>query len=273
VLIEAGPAVLGPFDERLQRYTTRTLERMGVEVRCATLATAIDRDGITVRNDDSEVRIEARTKVWAAGVQASPLAKLLASATGAETDRAGRIMVEPDCTLPGHPEVFAIGDMVSLNGLPGIAGSLAGHLATWMPYLHSVVDPTNRVHGGEVMQIGGDAWELVHTPGHSLGHICLWSPRRRAILSGDHLLPSITPPVTFERGFEHDPLRSYLMSLRAVADRRPSVVLPGHGAVFGHVTARIEAIFRNKVRRMEAVRRMISSRAVHRQRPSHRACC
>ena len=121
VLIEAGPAVLGPFDERLQRYTTRTLERMGVEVRCATLATAIDADGITVRNDDGEERIEARTKVWAAGVQASPLAKMLASATGAETDRAGRIMVEPDCTLPGHPEVFAIGDMVSLNGLPGIA--------------------------------------------------------------------------------------------------------------------------------------------------------
>jgi NADH dehydrogenase len=121
VLIEAGPAVLGPFDERLQRYTTRTLERMGVEVRCATLAIAIDEDGITVRDDDGEHRIEARTKVWAAGVQASPLAKILASATGAETDRAGRIMVQPDCTLPGHPEVFAIGDMVSLNGLPGIA--------------------------------------------------------------------------------------------------------------------------------------------------------
>ena len=121
VLVEAGPAVLGPFDERLQRYTTRTLERMGVEVRCATMATEIDADGITVRNDDGEERIEAKTKVWAAGVQASPLAKILASATGAETDRAGRIMVEPDCTLPGHPEVFAIGDMVSLNGLPGIA--------------------------------------------------------------------------------------------------------------------------------------------------------
>ncbi len=121
VLIEAAPAVLGPFDERLQRYTTRTLERMGVEVRCATMATEIDADGITVRNDDGEERIVAKTKVWAAGVQASPLAKLLASATGAETDRAGRITVEPDCTVPGHPEVFAIGDMVSLNGLPGIA--------------------------------------------------------------------------------------------------------------------------------------------------------
>jgi NADH:ubiquinone reductase (H+-translocating) len=121
VLIEAGPAVLGPFDERLQKYTTRTLERMGVEVRCGTAATAIDRAGITVRNADGEERVEARTKVWAAGVQASPLAKMLATATGAQTDRAGRIMVEPDCTLPGHPEVFAIGDMVSLNSLPGIA--------------------------------------------------------------------------------------------------------------------------------------------------------
>jgi NADH:quinone reductase (non-electrogenic) len=121
VLIEAAPAVLGPFDERLQRYTTRTLERMGVEVRCATMATGIDAAGITVRNEDGEERIEAMTKVWAAGVQASPLAKILASSTGAETDRAGRILVEPDCTLPGHPEVFAIGDMVSLNGLPGIA--------------------------------------------------------------------------------------------------------------------------------------------------------
>jgi NADH dehydrogenase len=121
VLIEAAPTVLGPFDERLQRYTTRILERMGVEVLCGTLVTAIDEDGITARNDSGEERIEAKTKVWAAGVQASPLAKMLASATGAETDRAGRIMVEPDCTLPGHPEVFAIGDMVSLNGLPGIA--------------------------------------------------------------------------------------------------------------------------------------------------------
>ena len=61
------------------------------------------------------------TKVWAAGVQASPLAKMLADATGAECDRAGRIAVLPDCSLPGHPEVFAIGDMMSLDGLPGVA--------------------------------------------------------------------------------------------------------------------------------------------------------
>jgi NADH dehydrogenase len=121
VLVEAAPAVLGPFDQKLQRYTQARLERMGVEVRCGTMAIAMDDDSITVRSSDGEERIPARAKVWAAGVQASPLAGLLARDTGAETDRAGRIAVEPDCTLPGHPEVFAIGDMVSLNGLPGVA--------------------------------------------------------------------------------------------------------------------------------------------------------
>ena len=121
VLVEAAPSVLGPFDKKLQRYTQDRLERMGVEVRCGTMAIAMDDDSITVKSGEGEERISARTKVWAAGVQASPLAGLLARATGAETDRAGRIAVEPDCTLPGHPEVFAIGDMVSLNGLPGVA--------------------------------------------------------------------------------------------------------------------------------------------------------
>ena len=65
--------------------------------------------------------IPCHVKVWAAGVTASPLAKMLADAVGAETDRAGRIAVLPDCTLPGHPEVFAIGDMMALNNLPGVA--------------------------------------------------------------------------------------------------------------------------------------------------------
>jgi len=74
-----------------------------------------------VRNDDGEERIVAKTKVWAAGVQASPLAKTLASATGAQTDRAGRIAVNPDLTLPGYPEVFVVGDMIALDNLPGVA--------------------------------------------------------------------------------------------------------------------------------------------------------
>ena len=121
ILVEAGPAVLGPFHPKLQRYARKHLAKLGVEVRTDTTATDMDADSITVKSAAGFEKINARTKIWAAGVQASPLASMLAEATGAETDRAGRIMVLPDCTLPGHPEVFAIGDMVSLNKLPGVA--------------------------------------------------------------------------------------------------------------------------------------------------------
>ena len=121
LLIEAGPAVLAAFAPKLQRYTQRRLERMGVDVLLNTMAQGMDHDSITVKDADGERRIPARTKIWAAGVRASPLAATLAAATGAATDRAGRVAVRPDCSLPGHPEVFAIGDMVSLNDLPGVA--------------------------------------------------------------------------------------------------------------------------------------------------------
>ncbi len=121
LLIEAGPEVLAAFAPKLQRYTRRRLKRMGVDVLLNTAAQAMDQSSVTVKSPDGSRRIPARTKIWAAGVQASPLAAMLAGATGAGTDRAGRVAVRPDCSLPGHPEVFAIGDMAWLNDLPGVA--------------------------------------------------------------------------------------------------------------------------------------------------------
>ena len=121
LLIEAGTAVLGTFHPKLQRYTQRRLEKMGVEVRLSTAAVGLSHNSITVKGSEGEEQIPARTKIWAAGVQASPLAKMIADATGTTTDRAGRVVVLPDCSLPGHPEVFAVGDMISLNQLPGVA--------------------------------------------------------------------------------------------------------------------------------------------------------
>jgi NADH dehydrogenase len=94
---------------------------MGVDVRLNTTAIAMGHDSITVKDPGGEEQIPARTKIWAAGVRASPLAKMLAEATSAETDRAGRVAVLPDCSLPGHPEIFAVGDIISLNQLPGVA--------------------------------------------------------------------------------------------------------------------------------------------------------
>jgi NADH:quinone reductase (non-electrogenic) len=121
LLLEGAPAVLPPFDPKLQRYTQHQLETMGVEIRLNTLAVDMDHDSITVKGPDGLETIRTRTRIWAAGVQASPLAKLLAEKAGAETDRPGRVVVNPDCSLPGHPEVFAIGDMANVNKLPGVA--------------------------------------------------------------------------------------------------------------------------------------------------------
>jgi glyoxylase-like metal-dependent hydrolase (beta-lactamase superfamily II) len=90
-----------------------------------------------------------------------------------------------------------------------------------------------------------------------LGHVCLYSASRNLLLSGDHLLPGITPPVTFERGFDADPMRSYMQSLQLIRDRRPHLVYPGHGRPFGDAVGRIEAIMRNKVRRLDRIRKAI----------------
>jgi NADH dehydrogenase len=122
ILLDAAPQVLPPFGAKLGAWTQRSLEKRGVEVRLGEMVTDVDEFGLEVkRKDSAPERIEAATKVWAAGVAASPLARLLAEQTGAPVDRAGRIGVNPDLTLPGHPEVFVVGDMISLDNLPGVA--------------------------------------------------------------------------------------------------------------------------------------------------------
>jgi len=118
VLIEAGPRVLAGFADDLSAYAQRSLERIGVEVVLGQPVTAIDADGVVYGGQ----RLEAKTLIWAAGVRASPAAEWLS----APHDRAGRLEVLPDLTVPGHPDIFAIGDTVTIaawNGqpVPGIA--------------------------------------------------------------------------------------------------------------------------------------------------------
>ncbi|MCV2490326.1 NAD(P)/FAD-dependent oxidoreductase [Geodermatophilus sp. YIM 151500] len=121
ILLEGAGAVLPPFAPKLQAYTQKRLEEMGVEVRLNTLAVDMDHQSITVKGPDGLETIRTGSRFWAAGVQASPLARMLAGHAGVETDRAGRVPVSADCTVAGHPEVFAIGDMVALDKLPGVA--------------------------------------------------------------------------------------------------------------------------------------------------------
>jgi NADH dehydrogenase len=122
LLFDGGSEILATFGDKLSSKATRELEKIGVEIHLNSIVTHIDKDGVDVRGPDGLVQhFSTKTKIWAAGVSASPLAKMLADATGAQCDRTGRIKVEPDCSLHGHPEVFVVGDMMNCNDLPGVA--------------------------------------------------------------------------------------------------------------------------------------------------------
>jgi NADH dehydrogenase len=119
MLIDAGPRLLAAYPESLSKHAQSDLERLGVEIRLNALVTGVDERGLTLKSGD---RIEAATRLWAAGVQASPLGRGM----GVEVDRAGRVLVNPDLSIPGHPNVFVAGDLAALNGkdgkqLPGVA--------------------------------------------------------------------------------------------------------------------------------------------------------
>ncbi|HXN61173.1 MAG TPA: NAD(P)/FAD-dependent oxidoreductase [Acidimicrobiales bacterium] len=121
VLVDGGHKPLSTFGGELSDRASTELEKMGVELRMGLRVVGVDPFGVDTESAEGATgRFECGTVIWAAGVQASPLAGLLAEATGAETDRAGRIAVLPDLSLPGHPEVFAVGDMASLDNLPGV---------------------------------------------------------------------------------------------------------------------------------------------------------
>ena len=118
VLVEAGPRVLAGFADDLSAYAQRALESLGVEIVLGQPVTECSVDGVVYGGN----RLAAKTLIWAAGVRASPAAEWL----GAAADRAGRLQVEPDLTVPGHPDIFAVGDTVAINGpdgkpVPGIA--------------------------------------------------------------------------------------------------------------------------------------------------------
>src|SRR5918998_5629508 len=126
LLLEGLDRILPPYPPELSEKAARSLERLGVTVQTGTMVTGIDATGVTVKQGDTEERIPTRTVLWAAGVRASSLGEALREATGCELDKAGRVIVEPDLTVPGHPEIFVIGDLATFTHgrdkpLPGVA--------------------------------------------------------------------------------------------------------------------------------------------------------
>ncbi len=122
VLVDGAERPLPVFGEKLGDRTRRALEKLGIEPRMGTIVTDVDDASVTVRDAQGRTEtIPSACKVWAAGVQGSPLGAVLAARAGAELDRAGRVVVAPDLTVPGHPEIFVVGDLMSVPGVPGVA--------------------------------------------------------------------------------------------------------------------------------------------------------
>jgi NADH:ubiquinone reductase (H+-translocating) len=122
LLFDGGSAPLAVFGPKLSQKAASTLDKLGVERHMGSIVTHVDEGYVLVRDHDGqETRYDAATVLWTAGVEAPPLAKALAEATGAKQDRSGRILVEKNLTIPDHPEISVLGDMMSLDKLPGVA--------------------------------------------------------------------------------------------------------------------------------------------------------
>ena len=122
LLFDAGSEPLAPFGPKLSAKAATSLRKMGVELHMGSRVTDVDQGGLVVLDKDGvSTRYEVGNVLWTAGVTAPPLAGMLAKAAGAEQDRAGRIVVQPDLTIAGHPEIAVVGDLMSLNHLPGVA--------------------------------------------------------------------------------------------------------------------------------------------------------
>src|SRR5271154_1625803 len=148
ILLDAAPAVLPSMGEKLGQRAAARLQKMGVEIQLGAMVTDVDRDGITVKDSDGTIRrIESACKVWSAGVSASGLGRDLAEQSPTELDRSGRVKVLPDLSIPGFPNVFVVGDMAAVEGVPGVAqGAIQGakYAAKTIKGELAGADPTQR---------------------------------------------------------------------------------------------------------------------------------
>jgi glyoxylase-like metal-dependent hydrolase (beta-lactamase superfamily II) len=188
---------------------------------------------------------------------------------------AGRFVEETGAQLLMHER--SAGDLAAYRNPSEAAESLAAALRDhgvpesdlaeltafedWRAYVSSVVEPSTAARDGDTFDCGGRHWRVEHTPGHSSSHICLFSRSDGLLISGDHLLPTVTPHIDFHTEGEADPLGDYLGSLDKVAALEPILVLPGHGRPFDEGAARAGVIARHHERRLGSILQVIRQEA------------
>ena len=130
----------------------------------------------------------------------------------------------------------------------------------WTRFVHSVIGADRWLEGGEEFHVGERSWTSIYTPGHSRSHLCFWSADEKLLVSGDHLLPTITPHIDFRRG-EEDPLGEFLDSLEVVEKLDAQIVLPGHGSPFAEGSERARVTVRHHERRLGAIVQVVRRQA------------
>jgi glyoxylase-like metal-dependent hydrolase (beta-lactamase superfamily II) len=184
---------------------------------------------------------------------------------------AGRFVAETGCELWMHEEsqsdldvyrnpAAVVDRLRQMFADHGVTGSDVDELVAyedWRSLVSEVIEPTRALTGGETLPAGEREWSVVYTPGHSRAHICLWSPTDRILISGDHLLPTITPHIDFKRGEDDDPLGDFLESLATVERLDPALVLPGHGHPFEEGAERARIVQRHHDRRLGSILQVI----------------
>ena len=189
LLVEGGPRVLQAMPEDLSASAQRQLEKLGVEVRVSSRVTAIDDEGLEVQpgGEQAPYRLESRCMVWAAGVAASPLGRQIAETTGARTDRAGRVLVEPDLGVAGHPEISVIGDLAAAHS------HLRGHEPRPVPGVSPAAKQMGRTAAANILRrLRGEPTQAFRyrdygnlaTIGRNSAVVDLWTPWRRIQFSG-----------------------------------------------------------------------------------------
>jgi NADH:ubiquinone reductase (H+-translocating) len=189
LLVEGGPRVLQAMPEALSASAQRQLEKLGVEVRVASRVVAVDATGLAVQppEDAAPYRIASRCIIWAAGVAASPLGRQLADATGATTDRAGRVAVEPDLSIAGHPEISVVGDLaLAQSHLPGHAPRPVPGVSPAAKQMGraAAANILRRVRGGATQPFRYRDYGNLATIGRNSAVVDLWTPWRRVEFSG-----------------------------------------------------------------------------------------
>jgi len=238
-------------------------------------ATLVD-CGLYFPDEDADHGLDhLRDAVAAAGFDIRDVSRLIITHTHIDHyGMAGRLKEVTGCAVwihqAGDEELNILRDPESIaaelrttyadHGVPGDELDELTSYEDWRGFVHSVIGADRWLEGTESFDVGGRGWQLLYTPGHSRSHVCMWSAGESLLVSGDHLLGSITPHIDFRRG-DDDPLGSFLASLERVERLDPQIVLPGHGRPFAEGAERARVTMRHHERRLGAIVQVIRREA------------